>query len=716
MSGSARRTWGLTLWLLATVLSGALWAASAQAATVKVVHYRGYALAVPRSWPVFDLGRRPRTCVRFDRHAVYLGTPGTSQSCPSTAIGRTEAILVSPLSAHAPRSAASLGPRSTRFTVTPAGVSVTATWGHRPALITRALKRRTLPRSTSPRPFASPRALGPRAAHAAQAANVFTGRGFDACSTPSTHTMSAWGSSPYRGIGVYIGGANMACSQPNLTSSWVSTEVSAGWHLILIYVGLQAPSNSCGCAGITPSQAAAQGTAAANDAVAEAQGIGIPAGSPIYDDMEYYARGSTNTPAVLNYLSAWTARLHALGYVSGVYGNSNSAIADFINAQGTSFNEPDDIWFARWDGQATTTSSDIPSADWANHQRIHQYNGGHNATYGGVTMNVDDDAVDAATANSSTASPSALPSTPPSLSVSPGATGPITLGASWPGAVGITRWTFLAEDGSGAMTPVATVPVNGGVTKLSVRTVSPYYEVQALGSGNQVLGISPAVALPPKLMVYGKTAFVPGILRGLGGVPVGCYTGNRCAVSTTITSGRTVIARTNAESIGADSASVAFFRLTSLGTRLLTHARGNRLPVRITVRDATSGRSATVSMTLVSFHTSGRAATRQLSHSAVRVAGLTDFVSSAGVGGILAGCTGVPVCSAATTLSVGSTVIARTGPERIGQNEVAYLYFTLTRQGRAMLAHAKGNHLTTHVALNGASGSATANVALVQFQ
>ena len=34
--------------------------------------------------------------------------------------------------------------------------------------------------------------------------------------------MAAWAASPYRAIGVYIGGANRACSQPNLTSSWVS--------------------------------------------------------------------------------------------------------------------------------------------------------------------------------------------------------------------------------------------------------------------------------------------------------------------------------------------------------------------------------------------------------------------------------------------------------------------------------------------------------------
>ncbi len=78
---------------------------------------------------------------------------------------------------------------------------------------------------------------------------VYTGSGLRRLLDPQHRHMSAWGSSPYRAIGVYIGGANMACAQPNLTSGWVSQESSAGWHLIPIYVGLQAPSNSCGCAG-----------------------------------------------------------------------------------------------------------------------------------------------------------------------------------------------------------------------------------------------------------------------------------------------------------------------------------------------------------------------------------------------------------------------------------------------------------------------------------
>src|SRR5204863_3315165 len=131
------------------------------------------------------------------------------------------------------------------------------------------------------------------------------------CSTPSANAMSAWRSSPYRAIGVYIGGANMACAQPNLTTTWVTQQSSAGWHLIPIYVGLQAPSNSCGCAAIAPRPGAAgsQGTAAADDAVLRAASLGIAPGNPIYDDMEAYPHTTANTSAVVAFLAGWTAEL-----------------------------------------------------------------------------------------------------------------------------------------------------------------------------------------------------------------------------------------------------------------------------------------------------------------------------------------------------------------------------------------------------------------------
>src|SRR5438270_11006548 len=49
-------------------------AANHQPAAEQQVSYLGLTFSVPADWPVVTLG--PTTCVRFDQHAVYLGTPG----------------------------------------------------------------------------------------------------------------------------------------------------------------------------------------------------------------------------------------------------------------------------------------------------------------------------------------------------------------------------------------------------------------------------------------------------------------------------------------------------------------------------------------------------------------------------------------------------------------------------------------------------------------
>jgi hypothetical protein len=220
--------------------------------------------------------------------------------------------------------------------------------------------------------------------------------------------MSAWSVSPYRAVGIYIGGANMACAQPNLTASWVSAQSAAGWHLIPTYVGLQAPHNGCGCAAISPGRASVEGAAAASDALSQAAAVGLGPGNPIYFDMESYARGGTNTSAVLTFLAAWTSSLHAAGYKSGVYSSAGSGISDLRGQYGTSFTEPDDIWIGEWNGQRSTASAYVPSGDWSNHRRLHQYDGGHNETHGGATINIDGNFLDGATAGVSPAGASAV--------------------------------------------------------------------------------------------------------------------------------------------------------------------------------------------------------------------------------------------------------------------------------------------------------------------
>ncbi len=399
----SRRVALLALLLIGGSISYA--SAALAAPSMKLVRYHGFSVSVPRSWTVYDLGRAPTTCVRFNRHAVYLGVPDRNQRCPAHSVGRTESILISPLSAAGAGAGARALPLGGAETVVHRrGLSIAATWGRDPAEIARALGLRGPLR---PAPATPARAAHLAAVPVAHAAGVtYTGRGFDACSAPSTQVMSDWASSPYRAIGIYIGGANMGCSQPNLSANWVRTEAAAGWRFIPTYVGLQAPATSCSCATITPSKAAAQGTAAASDAVAQAQLVGIGKGNPIYFDMEAYGSGSSST--VLGFLAAWTAGLHAAGYLSGVYSSGASGISDLVNQYGTTYQEPNDLWIADWNGSRTVSDPYVPIADWASHQRVHQYDGGANVTYGGDTINIDGDYLDGATAGPGTGSSVAL--------------------------------------------------------------------------------------------------------------------------------------------------------------------------------------------------------------------------------------------------------------------------------------------------------------------
>jgi len=211
--------------------------------------------------------------------------------------------------------------------------------------------------------------------------------------------MTAWLASPYRSLGIYIGGSNRACTQANLSSSWVSTVEHQGWRLAPLYVGLQAPCvNHIGLQRIDPATAASQGTAAANDAIAQAHLYGLGVGPPIYFDMEGYdATDAACDLAVERFLSAWTGTLHANGYVAGVYSGAASGIPQLVKYyDSTTYMRPDDIWFAHWDLRATVFGDPFFGDQyWANHQRVHQYQGGHTETYGGVTINIDLDEIDA---------------------------------------------------------------------------------------------------------------------------------------------------------------------------------------------------------------------------------------------------------------------------------------------------------------------------------
>ncbi|MGW5123096.1 glycoside hydrolase domain-containing protein [Streptomyces sp. NPDC004069] len=362
----------------------------------KTVTYRGHTFTVPAGWPVVDLDQEPTACVRFDRHAVYLGTPGEQQDCPARAVGRTEALWVQPAVATKASVTEEPTARVYRATATNEGISVTAPYGEDRAEIQRVLRSAGLP-------VAAARAREPAREPTTRAvpadATAYQGRGFDACTAPSQTAMNAWRTgSPYRAVGVYIGGVNRACAQAKLTAEWVQTQYANGWRFFPLYVGPQPASGAGSCQNSCASinDPAPQGKGAAEDAVAQAAALGFAKGSVLYNDVEQYTPGGTLTTRVLGYLEAWTERLHELGYRSGAYGSVSSLVADLV-AHAGKVTLPDVIHFAHWNDENTTAHAVIPAHLWAGHQRIHQYAGNKTETHGSVTINIDRDQLDVGT-------------------------------------------------------------------------------------------------------------------------------------------------------------------------------------------------------------------------------------------------------------------------------------------------------------------------------
>jgi hypothetical protein len=361
-------------------------------------------------------------------------------------------------------------------------------------------------------------ASGGSAAPQAVRAGIFTGYGFEACSAPSTASLNAWTASPYRALGVYLGGINRGCSQPNLTATWVSTTLGAGWSLMPLYVGLQAPCVSqSGLQRISTSTATAgtQGSAAADDAVAKATALGLPAGSPLYFDMEgYKSNDAACTKSVQAFVTAWTAELHALGYVSGVYGSAASTIRD-IAALGSA--KPGAAWIANWNGVEDVFGDPYVSDTlWANHQRVHQYKGGHKETWAGVTINIDSDYVDGPVVGGSAAPPPPPP--PPEPPAGAVGSGDSKATATWP--VGAFASTAVVT-----LTPTTQAPApNGYAVQLTVTDTATSTPVTAFGAPVNVHLLTPAAGLAPSFSPDGTTWKAMPRLTG-GTLPPGVDSG-----------------------------------------------------------------------------------------------------------------------------------------------------------------------------------------------
>jgi hypothetical protein len=266
---------------------------------------------------------------------------------------------------------------------------------------------------------AAPAAANP-AAVAARAARPnpvtpghFSGYGFDQCLAPTQKAMDTWLTrSPYLAVGIYISGDSRACRrQPNLTPAWIRAQLAKGWRLLPITLGPQAScqprfprydddfkiSPDPGADGAYQ-RARQMGRNSARETVADARALGIVAGSTLWYDLEGFDNSRTHCrESALAFLSAWTYQLHRLDYVSGVYSSAGSGILELDRArrQGRGdINLPDRIWLARWDGKANTSTDYIGERGWRPGNRVKQYLGGHDETWGGVRINIDSNRLD----------------------------------------------------------------------------------------------------------------------------------------------------------------------------------------------------------------------------------------------------------------------------------------------------------------------------------
>jgi hypothetical protein len=229
---------------------------------------------------------------------------------------------------------------------------------------------------------------------------------------------------------------------------------------------------------------------------------------------------------------------------------------------------------------------------------------------------------------------SAQPATQPALVSSLQPSGAVSLYASWNGATDVAAWRVLAGSSPATLTATGRSVRSGFETRLAAHSPGPYFEVQPLGSGGKPLSSSAIRTVPAHLAIFGSSALVSS--GGTGGIPVGCYAPKPCTVTATISSGRSSIGGSGRVVIEPGGGAIVHFKLSPAGKGMLGGAPCNRLAVTIRAR-ASSVVAASAHVSLVRFGTGGPGPSRSATPSAtLRVVGGTEFVSSRGIGGILA--------------------------------------------------------------------------------
>jgi hypothetical protein len=219
-----------------------------------------------------------------------------------------------------------------------------------------------------------------------------SGYGADTCTAPNLAQMRAfWNNTPYSYWGIYIGGSDRGCAQPNLTSTWVKSVIAMGWDLLPIWVGRQNPctAGQASYFSLNTTTARSQGKSEALAAYNAWVKLQNTPSVPIDLDLESPASDtSACRAAAKSFVEGWVEQMHvAPAQSAGVYTSTcGGHLADFA----TIAHPPDFVDGADWDRNPSTRAlSCVSSSSWSNVQRHKQYQGGHNQTENGVTLNID---------------------------------------------------------------------------------------------------------------------------------------------------------------------------------------------------------------------------------------------------------------------------------------------------------------------------------------
>ncbi|MFI9028859.1 DUF1906 domain-containing protein [Streptomyces sp. NPDC053560] len=250
---------------------------------------------------------------------------------------------------------------------------------------------------------ASRRRVAPTAAAKAPATGpyLYKGFGLDTCEAPAVSSLRAWNSTRYRAIGVYFAGHGRACpKQHNLSPQWFQGAKAAGWRVLPVYLGGQAPCvknkhKRRYAIGADPFK---EGTTEARVAVNRAQAYGIMPRSPIYLDIEAYdLKNQACKEKTLSFVRSWSREVRRFGYIAGFYSSANSGVRHLASARAKGYTDlPSVMWFARWRVPPSAYGEKwLPQTAWHPNRRIHQYAGHVLETHGGRKLRIDRNWVDA---------------------------------------------------------------------------------------------------------------------------------------------------------------------------------------------------------------------------------------------------------------------------------------------------------------------------------